>query len=313
MTQFIPQFIKDAFVGGPKQSTRRVTTVGTWASGKTTALACLGLACETLSASNPHFKYWPDEKQSGIRLFWSNLRRGRFPPATPPGNYYESGFMLQWDGGFSGDKTVMLPFCETSGEDCQKLIGTYALDPYHATPVSMQATKQLFEYILRSDGFILIAPISRALMFGDKGVEAEPDDLPVDPDLNLARILDAIYKYREQTHSKPIKGMAILLSKYDKIIDVAKARGMDLRTIDGRKRFMDMYFPQTSANLKKFGIAVQYFPVFVQVETNDAGKPLTWDDDSGQKILVDQRRRLPVYSEETYLNLIEWIKETFAN
>jgi len=304
---------KDALKGNQKQSTRRVTSVGTWASGKTTVLSCLGLTCENLSASDPKFKYWPDEKGSGIRLFWSNLRRGRFPPATPPGSYYESGFKLEWNGGFgSGTQTVDLPFCETSGEDCQKLIGTYALDPYHPTPISMQATKQLFEYILRSDGFILIAPISRALMFGDKGAESEPDDLPVDPDLNLARILDAIYKYREQTHSKPIKGMAILLTKYDKIIDDAKARGMDLRTNDGRQRFMTVYFPQTSANLKKFNIAVEYFPVFVQVETDDHGKPLVWGDGSGQKILVDQRRRLPVYSEQGYLDLIQWIKKTFA-
>ena len=311
MSFLVPQIVKDAITGSPKQSTRRVTSVGTWASGKTTALACLGLACETLSAIDPKFKFWPDEKASGIRRFWSDLRRGRFPPATPPGNYYESGLTLEWDG-LAGKRTVDLPFCETSGEDIQRLIGTFALDPYKATPISQQATRQLFEYILRSDGFILIAPLSRALMFGDRGKEKEPENLPPDPDLNLARILDAIYKYRTSTRSKPIKGMALLLTKYDTVINDVKARGMDLRMVDGRERFMQLYFPQTAANLKKFAIPVEFFPVFVQVETDANGNPVSWEDGSGHKILVDHRRRLPVYSEEQYMRLIYWIRDTFA-
>lgn len=316
--------VKDAFTGPPKESTRRVTSVGTWASGKTTALACLGLACETLSARDRHFKYWPDEKDSGIRQFWSDLRRGRFPPATTPGSYYESGFTLEWDGGFKGSTTVNIPFCETAGEDIQEMIGTFANNPYQAVSPDRAKEKQLFEYILKSDGFILIAPISRALMFGDKGLEDEPENLPIDPDVNLARIIDAIWKYRRK--KKKIVGMAILLSKYDQIIYTAKTRDMDLRDPIGRRRFMDVYFPQTSANLKKFGMPVEYFPVFVQVETDDKGFPLKWPEEEvrmpdgstkmmspGHKIKVHQERRLPVYSEESYLNLIGWVKETFAN
>lgn len=312
MSRLIPEFIRKGLQGST-ESERRVTFIGTWASGKTSVLGCMGLTCELLSDQNPKFTYWVDEKTSGIRQFWSDLRRGRFPPSTPPGTYYESSLTLEFKEGFGSSTKVTLPICEVAGEDIQKLIGTYALDPYRPATANIQSTRALFEYILRSEGYILVAPCPRALMWGDYRKEKEPDDLPPDPDLNIARILDAIYRYKQQSRSKPIKGMAILLTKYDRIKTDAESRGMNLYTSDGVNAFMSTYFPQTTNNLKSFGFEVEYFPVYLQVETDDKGNPLKWDDGTGDKIMVNYERRLPVYPDLVYIRLINWIKTTFAS
>jgi hypothetical protein len=294
---------------GPKKIHKRIIFVGTRGSAKTTALGCLSLTCDLKSLSDKNFVAFIDEKTSGgIRQVPSDLCQGKFPPATIAGNIYEADMVMSWQGVF-GKKTVILPFAETAGEDMEKLIGPYHKDLYRRQ-ATFQEAKGLTDYICNSHGYVLVAPVSRALMFDGKGIEKEPDSLLPDPDVNLARILASIYRYKRESRSPKIEGIAVLLTKYDMIDVFVKARGMDFYHEDGMRRFLHTYFRQTSSLLKYYGLEkVRFFPVHVQVERiekKDGSVQFT------NNILTDPHRNLPLYSEQSYLNLIDWIKETFA-
>jgi len=308
MSNIIPQIVKDAFTGSTKAH-KRVIFVGTRGSAKTTALGCLSLTCDLKSLSDKNFVAYIEEKSSGIRQVPSELCQGRFPEPTPPGMIYEADIVMTW-GATWGKKTVILPFAETAGEDMEKLIGPYHQSIYHQQP-NFRRADQLVKYICDSNGYVLVVPVSRALMFDGKGIEAEPTSLVVDPDVNLARILQTIYRYKRESRSPQIEGIAVLLTKYDMIDVFAKARGMNFYDAEGMRLFLHTYFRQTSSLLKAYGLEkVQFFPVHVQVERVE--KP-----DGSVKftnnILTDRQRNLPVYSEQSYLQLIQWIRETFAN
>jgi len=103
--------LKSIFRGRGTRSEKRVSVIGTRASGKTTALGLICLTCETLSSVYPGFKIRIVEKSSGIRQAPSDLRRGHFPPATLPGTWYEADLILKWEVRFS-QKIIRLPFCD---------------------------------------------------------------------------------------------------------------------------------------------------------------------------------------------------------
>jgi len=309
----ITDAVKAIFKGRGTRSEKRVSVIGTRASGKTTALGLICLTCETLSSIYPGFKVRIVEKSSGIRQAPSDLRRGHFPPATLPGVWYEADLILKWEDRFS-QKIVRLPFCETAGEDIQKWISKFSQGMYQVQQDFHSAT-ELHKYVLSSNGFILVIPVSRALIFAEgKPLEREPEDLPIDPDLNLVRILEKIYDYKEQTQSPPIEGMAVLLTKYDLIQPYAQSMGMDLYQPGGVQKFMNAYFPQTSQALKYYGLEkVRFFPSYVQVERDQKGRVIKWPDGTDKIVMNPHRPRMPVYSEDSYINLINWLRSTFAS
>lgn len=297
---------------------KRVTTVGTWGSGKSTILGKLALTCETLSANDRNFTYTIDEKSSGICARSSNLRQARFPPATPPGNIYEADLVLRWKnkGVFSGWKTVRVPFCETAGEDIQKIIGKFGKGEYHTHPY-WGVAKELSGKILASNGFMLICPVSRALLFHrmPDEWEKEPPDLPVDPDVNIVRILREIHAYKKQARSPRIEGMAIVLTKYDLVQEYLQRMGLDLlKHPQVVQEFMNTFFPQTAAELKFRGLDnVAFFPSFVQVRRTAEGRIVKYPDDGSAQIEMHPTRpRMPIYSEAEDIRLLGWIRETFA-
>jgi len=301
------------FLDRSSQSEKRVSVIGTIGSGKTTALGLICLTCETLTNVDPTFKFDIREKTSGVRQAPSDLRQGHFPPKTLPGTYYEADLIMKWEGSF-GDKIVRLPFCETAGEEVQRWINRFSRGMYDLQR-DFRSAGEIYKYVSSSNGFILVCPVSRALMFTpDKQLEQEPSDLPRDPDLNLVRILEAIYDYKERTHSPPIEGMAVLLTKYDVIQPFAQAMGVDLYQPGGPERFMKAYFPATTAKLNFYGIdKVQFFPSYVQVERMPDNSLAKWPDGTDKIVLNPHRPRMPVYSEQDYINLINWIQRTWAS
>lgn len=305
--------LKAIFKGRGTRSEKRVSVIGTMGSGKTTALGLICLTCETLSSVYPGFKVRIVEKSSGIRQAPSDLRRGHFPPKTIPGTYYEADLIMKWEDTFS-TKIIRLPFCETAGEDIQKWISRFSAGMYNLQH-DFRTAVELYKYVLSSHGFILVIPVSRALLSVEgPPIEREPESLPMDPDLNLVRILEAIYDYKEQTRGPPIEGMAVLLTKYDLIQPYAQSMGMDLYQPGGVKKFMDAFFPQTSQALKYYGLdKVRFFPSYVQVARDDKGRVIKWPDGT-DKIVMDQRRpRMPIYSEDQYIKFIHWLRDTFAS
>lgn len=313
----------------PKTSSKhhkRVTIVGVRASSKTTALGCLSLTCDIKSLQDPNFVAYIDEKTSGILRVPSDLCQGYFPPPTEVGSLYEADLIMKWKTTF-GEKTVVLPVCETAGEDMEKIIGPFAQKVYMKNP-QFSPDLNLYKQIGDSNGYILVIPVNRALMFQGKGMEDEPSNLAPDPDVNLRRILAAIFRYKRRIRSSAkIEGIAVLLTKYDWVDTFAKNTGMNLNDPAGARQFMHTYFRQTSTALKYYGMnKVRFFPVFVQAKTEQLPDGSTRfvkheDETRGFRIeLADEhpeifpnQMNLPVYSQQSYFELIDWIKETFAH
>ena len=201
----------------------------------------------------------------------------------------------------------------------ENLIGPYASDQYHQTRIEdLQNIQNLNRYICDSNGFVLVAPVNRSNIPGipQEFLEAEPETLRWDPDLNLRRILAAIIKHKEKTNSPPIEGLAVLLTKYDTINDYLKQNKMDLYSESGARLFVETYFRQTTSVLKYYGMEkVRFFPVHVQVEKirgSDGIVRLAKDEYGHFRIVLNRERNLPEFSEQTYLNLIDWIMKVFA-
>ena len=293
---------------------KRVIFVGTRGSSKTTSLGCLTLTCDLLSTRDRNFTHFIDERTSGIRQVPADLCQGFFPEPTPPGLLYEADVIMKWKS-MAGERTVVLPFTETAGEDIESMMGPFT-DRVYQQSQEYQTAENLNKYICDSNGYVLVVPVSRAHLPGVPQMDEESIGQK-DPDTNIARILSAIYRYKQKSRSPKIEGIAVLLAKYDMIDSYMKSRGMDLYSADGARLFLETYFRQTSGLLKFYGMEkVKFFPVHVQVErikrADGTIEFAKHPGNRGYKIAVDHERNLPVYSEQSYYNLISWIKTTFA-
>jgi len=298
----------------------RFSMLGTVGSGKTTVCGFIVLAAQTLSSDMPSFRCRILEGTSSVLDATSRLRggfngkAGRFPQKTTAYNTYaaESGLLMRWKG-FLGEKRVQVPICDIAGEDIQVMIERFSKNIGGIGRAAYSAARNLVDYVKESDGFILTVPASKAL--GIKGIQLEKEstDIHFDPDVNLYRILDAVITHKEQSRGKPIKGIAVIITKWDLLRPYAENFGMDIYEPSGRglTEFMDVCFPATSMILKDYGLEnVKFFPSYVELERDSEGKPKTWPE-GDEKILIKGRRK-PSYDEQTYINLIEWLRG-FAN
>jgi len=316
LSDLIPQSIKDAVIGRVdpyQQYEKNIAIVGTRGASKTTVLGCLGLTCEIESINNKNFTYDIQERTVGIRQIISDLCQGKFPPATPPSCIYEADIEMMWQNAWTGNKGVLLPLVETAGEDMEHIMGPFRRDMYRQFKNYQQA-ENLNKIIAKSNAFILVVPVSRVPAPFPQVVDQEPKSLLRNPDVNIVRILDGIYNYRERTRSKPIEGIAVLLTKYDMVSEWLKAEGMDLFTQEGQYQFLNTYLRQTMGKLKKYGYEkVKFFPVYVKVakEQQPDGKLrfIKRADDDGFLIETDSRYNLPLYTKESYHEVIKWVKD----
>lgn len=316
LSDFVPQVLKDAISVGIdplKEYEKNITIVGTRGASKTTQLGLLGLTCEIESVDNKNFTYDIDERTIGIRQIMSDLCQGKFPPATPAKRIYEADIVMTWKSGWKGETTVRLPLVETAGEDIENLIGPYRKNQYAQTS-SYQEAENLNKIIAKSNAFILVVPVSRVPANFPQVVDAEPETLLSNPDVNIVRILDGIYKYRQRARSKPIEGIAVCLTKYDMVREWLVSQGMDLFTPEGQYTFLNTYLRQTMGKLKKYGLKrVKFFPMYVQVakERLPDGKIrfIKRSDGDGFLIETDTRYNLPLYTKESCHKLIRWVKE----
>jgi GTPase SAR1 family protein len=298
----------------PVKYKTRFAMLGTVGSGKSTVTAAIFLTAQTLSG-HPEFRNFYTETLEGstssILDDVSRLRRGHFPEKTqkylaaPP----EAGLGLTWGGRF-GDKRVQIPICDIAGEDVQQMIRQSRIA---LNPDQYNDNVQLINYVRDADGFILVVPASRALMFADDvAIESEYDvhGNVSDPDVPLQRILNEIFRYKQQTRGKRVKGIAVVITKWDLIAPFAARLGMDIGTPDGLYKFMHTCFPGTSSALKRFidkGM-VQFFPSAIKVMLNADGTKRKWPGTDNDRIEVRQDERKPVYEEQSYVRLFLWLK-----
>jgi len=310
------EMVKDAISGSSKFD-KRLITVGIRGSSKTTFLGCLHLACDLLSIQDKNFTHFIDEKVGGMRKVASQLCRGYFPEATPPGLIYEADEVMTWHTSL-GKKTVRLAFAETAGEDIETLIGPYRKSMYYKVP-GYRSAEILNRYICDSNGYVLTIPVSQIPGL-PQIIDEPPDDLE-DPDLNAARILSRIFAHKKKTHSPRIDGIAVLWTKSDMVEAWLRAKGMDLHNAETARNFLTTYFRQTASVLKDFALEhgwdkIKFFPMFVQVEKTvlpDGSVQFNkWPNQKGYKIILDEENNLPSFAMKSSFDFISWVKETFA-
>jgi hypothetical protein len=282
------------------QYKNRWSLIGTVGSGKTTIAATLILAARTLSFGVRKFYCDVVENESSVMEDVSNLQRGHFPAKTRAYNEYatEPGLMLWWDEMWSG-KSLHIPVCDVAGEDLMLGQKGSTMMP---GPAAFSAARRLQEYVQESDGLILVAPCSKALMFSnDEQVEREPSDIAFDPDVNLARIFGGIIDYKRTHTSKPLKGCVIMLSKWDLLEPYAVKMSMEIdKSEQARQRFMEVCFPFTSMKIKAmqkvFNTKVLVVPSFVVVKRDGKGNIVYWDEEKKQPKIKIGDNRMPSYS-----------------
>lgn len=306
----------------------RFALIGTTGSGKTTVADLILLTMQTMSQREETFSCRVLEGTSDIEEGTSLLRIGHFPEKTTPyqTSVIEAGFLLEY-AGFWGTKRLHVPVVDVAGEDITSMIKHK--QPYAPSVEAFNQSLKLVQDVRDADGFLMCLPASRALgHHHDVQLERETGDLPIDPDVNLKRILSAIIDYKEQSHGKPIKAIACVITKWDLIMPYAAKWGMDIQDPSGQglQNFMNICFPSTSMALKSSHVQnIQFFPSFVQTEVDvQTGKEKTWERhpqtgklDNSAVIKVKPPNewltygRVPEYSALPYRNLINFLK-TFA-
>ncbi len=106
----------------------------------------------------------------------------------------------------------------------------------------------------------------------------------------------------------------MIITKWDMIAPYAKNWGMDLydTTGAGLEKFMQVCFRGTSMALKAYGLDnVRFFPSHFQVQRDQQGNLVKWSDKDGYKIEVIQEKRVPKFSESSFVAAIDFLK-TFA-
>lgn len=298
----------------------RFSLIGTVGSGKSTIGACTLITAHTKSNDEPNFYCRTIEHKSNIRVAASNLRRGIFPPKTvPTGNStYEAGLEITWEG-LLGEKHVHIPIVDVAGEDIQFMLEEYNQGVTNTIDrINYLRLKELVQYIKESTGFIMALPAPRAYIGNDQ-VEAEPEDLAADPDVNLSRLLEQIINYKRLHRGEPIKFVAVMITKYDLFQDYALQNGMDLYTAEGIDKFMRTLFPDTNMQLKYLrdkGL-VKFYPSYVSLTYDEHGQLQMWnvpDRDYHHTPIVarDSRVNKPRYAETSYMTLFDDL-EPFAS
>lgn len=290
----------------------RFAMIGTVGAGKTTISANLLITAQTKSDDEPNFYCRVIEYKSNLRNSASNLRHGRFPPKTiPTGNStYESGLELRWTGIF-GEKYVHIPIVDVAGEDIQFMLEGYNIGEAQQH-INYRRLKDLVQYIKESEGFIIALPAPRAYV-GSSQIEPEPEDLAADPDVNLSRLLEQIINYKRNNRGKPIKYIAVVITKYDLFQDYATKNNMNLYEQGGIEHFMRVHFPDTNMQLKylKDKGLVKFYPSYVSLEYDEDGNVMTWEDGT-PRVARDPKKNKPKYAESAYMQLFKDL-EPFAS
>ena len=302
---------------GTVNDTKSVVTIGIRGSGKTAVLGCIELCADLKSQRVPNFSHMLRERSSGMRQVPCDLARGRFPAATPPGIIYEADEIMRWKYPF-GERKVVMSFCETAGEDIQNIAGRFT-DSVYEQNTDWQNAETLNRYICNANGYLMMLPVSLTDIPGMPKIESPPEGLHADPDLSAARILSQIYGFKQDSGSPPIDGIGVIFTKYDLVEPYCKANGMNLYTHEGAQKFMETFFRQTSAVLKYYNEdnsldKVKFFPFHIQVKRKDLGNGESelMRGPNGYEIARDPRRNLPVFSEQSGYDIIDWIGDTFA-
>lgn len=296
-------------------SERRVSIIGTKRSGKTTMLGLLDLATSERAEGDRSFTATIDEKTSSVLDIADRMCLGYFPPRTPTGGIYEADFVFHKKSRL-GTRRLRLPTVETAGEDLAKLIEDRSKGLYNVDPRKKYDAWALFQYVLRSIGFIFIAPCTE--IRGLERFDVDPvDQLRYNADTNIARLLTTIIEYKERTKTPPIEGLAVLFTKSDLVMSHLQSEGYDIFHQDEQlrekntRRFMARFMRNTNRMLNHYEFTEHtvFIPSWVDLAYDGKGQAIM-NDDGSPRIQV-KSNGLPQCSGYFYDILINWICSTF--
>ena len=317
----------------------RIALIGTVGAGKSTVVGGVGITAETLvreSERTDHpFYCRVIEGSSEIHQDKSDLRAGHFPRKTQAytGFASEAGLLLEWEKKYFGQtvwhKYLQVPICDLAGEDIQQTI-RQVVQKKDIGEVSRQKVRNMIGYMRESDGFIICLKGTRAQGFR-KQLEPEKDRLlSADPDVNMVRLLEDLLNFKMNNASRPIRGVAVIITAAD-ILQREVGDEMGFNILDPNvgqqdlEDFVAACFPATYAAIRSLRVPnVRFFPSFFEAETDSKGKIQNWEDDPDSPKIKrreihamsdDWRHNLRKisYSEKTYFNLIEWLRNFAAS
>jgi len=146
----------------------------------------------------------------------------------------------------------------------------------------------LRNFLLRASGYIMVI---------DAPVLLKRDSSRVDQNLGLVRFMQQLRKFRERADLPPLRGLAILLTKVDLIVDRVISNESDVG------KLIQVWSPSLIPELNKVverGGKIGYFYSWLGVEMDDKGIPY-----------VKTIENMPEYSYNQYEKLTFWIRDTF--
>lgn len=305
----------------------RFSLIGPSGCGKSTIVGLVGLLTQTLSSERSDFYCRILERNSNIYGDISNIRSGYFPEKTEAFDSHavEAGFLLARKSSipFGGFKKIQVPVCDVAGETLQMNIRQYAKAVGPLGAAAYSAVNSVNKYLKQSEGVIAVADASRAVIGrGSENVQVKTEvdkKLHRDPDVNLVRLLNDIFDYRDSI-KKPLKAIFIVITKWDELKYHIEHRGINIMDPDQNdlNLFMATFYPSVSQAIKSYQVdhpqtKIRYFPTFVEVERDENNVPKTWDGTheiiraKESKEICDWRK--PACSEQSYANLIDAILE----
>lgn len=302
----------------PYHYKKRFVLVGTVGAGKSSVITALYLTAMTLSAQVEGFICNVIEGASNILDDVSRLRRGYYPIKTDPLPYpIEPGLVLTWKTMW-GERNLQIPTCDVSGETYHYMMQR---EKGVENEAEVMVDQSLIGYLEQADALLPVVAASRALMFPDDlRLEKVPKDLvdksiSEDDDVNLARIINTFQLHKQQAH-KQIDAVGLIIHKWDLIKPYAQKAGMDVYDPSGKgfKKFMDVCYPTTSMALKRLTLQgkVKIFPSHIETLRDADGNVVKWSNgDPRVATLRDvgiQGERMPLYSEQTYIEFFNWAK-----
>lgn len=299
----------------------KASMIGTAGAGKTVISNMIFYVARTMQQQLPGFYCDVDDFNSTIKNDVCLMESGHFPPKTKAYNSYayQTALRMWWNkGSFWGQKAATFQVCDLAGED---LIAQSNYNFTKPDPSAYSQAAKLVDYIYNSEIFILVAPASRAPIFdGDESVEREDADLAFNPDVRLSSVWDLIVKRRVQ-NNKPIKGIALCLSKCDMVDKYVQQKyGWDLYCKDPKNphfndkmEFLKKYFPWTTMTMKSLSARwpqteVIILPMYVETVKNGDGTQKKWEtgSDAGMP-MINSKDRVIQCSTSTSVDLINFI------
>lgn len=306
----------------------RFALIGTVAAGKSTTCGGIVLTTQLLRALREGFFCRPIEKNSNILGDASNLRDGYFPEKTLGHQQYatEAGLLLGQKKRFGGWKMIQLPICDIAGEDLQTNIKQFRQKEHMTRSAEYSASANLVRYVQQSEGFLITSDASRAII-GKRGFQLNTErsrSLHRDPDVNLVRILNEIFAYKDKTR-QDIKAIGIVITKWDEVGIRLEAKHA-LNILEPSKqdliRFMNVAYPSVMQSVDAYQqthpkTSIRFFPTYFEIERNSKGEPLYHNNDGVSRIVKQKDSdqwddfRTPAFSQGAFTELIDWVL-TFA-